>query len=82
MVAPLAGARSELEMVAIGSAWLLVAPLAGARIEMAINFSTPGTKKSLPSRERGLKLKCIKIACVSHLSLPSRERGLKYPNED
>ena len=34
MVAPLAGARIEIEMVAIGSAWLLVAPLAGARIEI------------------------------------------------
>ena len=33
---------------------------------------------SLPSWERGLKLKCIKIACVSHLSLPSWERGLKF----
>ena len=36
--------------------------------------------KSLPSRERGLKLKCIGIWKKIVKSLPSRERGLKLDN--
>ena len=34
--------------------------------------------ESLPSRERGLKLRLFLIAIRRLLSLPSRERGLKY----
>ena len=35
------------------------------------------TKRSLPSRERGLKQKMARLVTVPRLSLPSRERGLK-----
>ena len=54
-----------------------VAPFAGARIEMAWERSGNTRRKSLPSRERGLKsAKHVKkFHRVS--SLPSRERGLK-----
>ena len=34
--------------------------------------------KSLPSRERGLKLLSRRASCPSTVSLPSRERGLKF----
>ena len=35
-------------------------------------------KKSLPSRERGLKFALFEYVPLKFLSLPSRERGLKY----
>ena len=34
--------------------------------------------RSLPSRERGLKLAKVKIMEYPAVSLPSRERGLKF----
>ena len=37
-------------------------------------------KRSLPSRERGLKSSIgTSFAMIADSSLPSRERGLKYP---
>ena len=59
------------------SVWI-VAPLAGAWIEISISSSiSSGSKSSLPSRERGLKLTGYCIGTAQIVSLPSRERGLK-----
>ena len=56
---------------------LLVAPFAGAWIETKCpQYYTPDDK-SLPSRERGLKLGHVLNPNAPTVSLPSRERGLK-----
>ena len=54
-----------------------VAPLAGAWIEMSYSFAVKPRRKSLPSRERGLKLGVAIAQLDKEPSLPSRERGLK-----
>ena len=79
-VAPLAGAWIEMF-----SGWkshrdgAKVAPLAGAWIEIIVcgRQDAAKTKASLPSRERGLKLKTVGLRSTTMESLPSRERGLK-----
>ena len=56
-----------------------VAPFAGAWIEIPISLRRKRKLvKSLPSRERGLKLLNLKWLMKHGMSLPSRERGLKY----
>ena len=54
-----------------------VAPLAGAWIEISTLIIVPYPKKSLPSRERGLKSLGDLESVNVEQSLPSRERGLK-----
>ena len=77
-VAPLAGARIEMQNRHACLQSLTVAPLAGARIEMHIYNDIYEDTASLPSRERGLKF-CGRVWCQCWSgSLPSRERGLKY----
>ena len=44
---------------------------------MAVVVSEGYIKKSLPSRERGLKPFCLNLKLTMVVSLPSRERGLK-----
>ena len=56
-----------------------VAPFAGAWIEIAKGGKLLKVNKSLPSRERGLKLESQREQSVPEWSLPSRERGLKCP---
>ena len=36
-----------------------------------------GIEESLPARERGLKLECMRRYAEPFMSLPARERGLK-----
>ena len=55
-----------------------VAPFAGAWIEIEEEEKEQKNKKSLPSRERGLKCLCSRCPYVPLSSLPSRERGLKF----
>ena len=60
----------------VGSSF--VAPFVGAWIEIIIVNSTQSyLTLSLPSWERGLKLKHLHWLLVENMSLPSRERGLK-----
>ena len=54
-----------------------VAPLVGAWIEMLIMLLRKLYAKSLPSWERGLKLRTCVCCYTSSPSLPSWERGLK-----
>ena len=76
-VAPFAGAWIETRITAPFMEEDLVAPFAGAWIETpAVNRQSTGNK-SLPSRERGLKLVFYVFYRWNVLSLPSRERGLK-----
>ena len=56
-VAPLAGAWIEMITRGIRLCSKPVAPLAGAWIEMQDVYTAERTMLSLPSRERGLKLK-------------------------
>ena len=56
-VAPLAGAWIEIATPLGGVDLDQVAPLAGAWIEMQDVYTAERTMLSLPSRERGLKLK-------------------------
>ena len=78
LVAPLAGAWIEIPMAIPASAHPVVAPLAGAWIEIIVNTSIYHmSHKSLPSRERGLKLFLALLVASGVKSLPSRERGLK-----
>ena len=56
LVAPLAGAWIEIDWKEAENRKEDVAPLAGAWIEIIIYKSKNGEFKSLPSRERGLKL--------------------------
>ena len=76
-VAPLAGAWIEIQKLAKFCTIYWVAPLAGAWIEIRCNLRISGRSRSLPSRERGLKLDNTRWDSVGKLSLPSRERGLK-----
>ena len=55
LVAPLAGARIEIVMKYLTEKDRYVAPLAGARIEIVNLQHASCERKSLPSRERGLK---------------------------
>ena len=50
---------------------------AGAWIEMVNQIPTAIFGMSLPSRERGLKLRVYRLGRPAQWSLPSRERGLK-----
>ena len=54
-----------------------VAPFAGAWIEIRETQKGTNMKKSLPSRERGLKSLLVYQDYLNFVSLPSRERGLK-----
>ena len=54
-----------------------VAPFAGAWIETYEDWKVTDMSPSLPSRERGLKLKGVDQYNYMKRSLPSRERGLK-----
>ena len=54
-VAPLAGAWIEISFASIVEIIIVVAPLAGAWIEISLMRKKKQKKKSLPSRERGLK---------------------------
>ena len=56
-VAPLAGARIEIDRFRSVGSGGLVAPLAGARIEIVAPNAFRRLKASLPSRERGLKFR-------------------------
>ena len=82
MVAPLAGARIEIEIYRIIGEKHSVAPLAGARIEIICSPGFSIDLRSLPSRERGLKSKAADGGESVTWSLPSRERGLKYASKD
>ena len=55
MVAPLAGARIEIQRMKAQKGDHYVAPLAGARIEIPYLVTGIDVAGSLPSRERGLK---------------------------
>ena len=55
----------------------MVAPFTGAWIEILSGIASRLGTKSLPSRERGLKLSVASTLLCRPLSLPSRERGLK-----
>ena len=55
----------------------MVAPFTGAWIEIDFHLKDIGRKKSLPSRERGLKYVGLNLLQTGIKSLPSRERGLK-----
>ena len=54
-----------------------VAPRAGAWIEALALSALPSFLRSLPVRERGLKLPILARPHGQHVSLPVRERGLK-----
>ena len=56
---------------------IFVAPFAGAWIEIRETQKGTNMKKSLPSRERGLKSLLVYQDYLNFVSLPSRERGLK-----
>ena len=77
IVAPFAGAWIEMQVPCRYRTLRGVAPFAGAWIEMKKGEPVIVSIKSLPSRERGLKLsrKCGRLS--RQKSLPSRERGLK-----
>ena len=76
-VAPHAGAWIETHFAEDISLDIVVAPHAGAWIETLIMCTRPFRLKSLPTRERGLKLSIPLIWLHHSLSLPTRERGLK-----
>ena len=57
-----------------------VAPFAGAWIEITRQNKHMLPKRSLPSRERGLKSRHRYFKNRKSPSLPSRERGLKFLN--
>ena len=56
---------------------LIVAPHAGARIETCFGNHWRSAERSLPTRERELKLITGKPGSFKTLSLPTRERELK-----
>ena len=60
----------------------MVAPLAGAWVEIVMTGDNDFAKKSLPSRERGLKWYTNRDGHAEVKSLPSRERGLKLTSDD
>ena len=80
-VAPFAGARIEIRILADGTRVVYVAPFAGARIEIPENKGKSSGSGSLPSRERGLKYLQGCREVPEGESLPSRERGLKSPEQ-
>ena len=59
-----------------------VAPFTGAWIEILGISNSNTEKRSLPSRERGLKYSTGREINEDTRSLPSRERGLKYQSVD
>ncbi len=78
-VAPFTGAWIETALSKHPAFVELVAPFTGAWIETFMSaYQTARTSRSLPSRERGLKLVTHEHKDHSRaMSLPSRERGLK-----
>ena len=56
----------------------MVAPFTGAWIEIPWREANHRGHVSLPSRERGLKLRLSPAEVFAEKSLPSRERGLKF----
>ena len=78
-VAPYAGAWIEMPPLPVRSGTLPVAPYAGAWIEiLVIKPQREKGKRSLPTRERGLKLLKELLVDKAGASLPTRERGLKF----
>ena len=77
LVAPLAGAWIEISGSLRVMPIYTVAPLAGAWIEIKYHKAAGNGGRSLPSRERGLKLSSQQNTKEITRSLPSRERGLK-----
>ena len=62
---------------------IAVAPYVGAWIETAHEIARCYNEiVSLPTWERGLKLFCLYLICIFHLSLPTWERGLKQRCKD
>ena len=78
-VAPFAGAWIEIPRLIRIDGFTSVAPFAGAWIEIIGTKIGRTKQKSLPSRERGLKLQSHSQRFHLYWSLPSRERGLKSP---
>ena len=77
-VAPFTGAWIETCPSPGAQRSYAVAPFTGAWIETGKQHRNQiVNKRSLPSRERGLKRLIRMIYLTSRLSLPSRERGLK-----
>ena len=81
MVAPHAGAWIETPEVAVMQIPQVVAPHAGAWIETLDVIKLAGLVRSLPTRERGLKLTKLKTKEKQCWSLPTRERGLKHTDD-
>ena len=77
MVAPFAGAWIETSPGENEADRDDVAPFAGAWIETGVSGIPLYCRLSLPSRERGLKLRLEEWKKQPQRSLPSRERGLK-----
>ena len=77
-VAPLAGARIDIQNPSGKRRKNAVAPLAGARIEIALQQSdiTSGTVAPLAGARIEI-IKGIDVTVKGIASLPSRERGLK-----
>ena len=79
-VAPHAGAWIEMTKEYPQRRQDVVAPHAGAWIEItSLSLSDSVIAESLPTRERGLKLKKNRKKIKKGVSLPTRERGLKCP---
>ena len=76
-VAPFTGAWIEMSDFDKRQMSQLVAPFTGAWIEISGLVALLKPSKSLPSRERGLKLFRCPVEQAGRASLPSRERGLK-----
>ena len=76
-VAPFAGAWIETFTYLYILINMTVAPFAGAWIETGYQRANRPQCMSLPSRERGLKLRQRTVVKRRLESLPSRERGLK-----
>ena len=80
VVAPFVGAWIEIFGFTFCFSTATVAPFVGAWIEIYSTRTTPKPlPPSLPSWERGLKLKETSILRKEFMSLPSWERGLKSP---
>ena len=77
IVAPFTGAWIEIRHPLKPYRSGQVAPFTGAWIEIVKEREARLRAKSLPSRERGLKLNFIVLWLNKRESLPSRERGLK-----
>ena len=68
-VAPLAGAWIEMYYHVKNQIGYYVAPLAGAWIEIYATAVSGLRRRSLPSRERGLKYPpFVKLCCIEHVA--------------